>query len=59
MKNYSNTDLNFYNTERLNNKKPNKLIRISDESEIVNLTQKLSKGDILIPTEVETFLNVK
>ena len=59
MKIASNTDLKFYNTERKNVNRANKLIQISDESELFNLTPSLKKEDILIPTEVETYLNVK
>ena len=58
MKIASNTDLKFYNTERKNVNRANKLIQISDESELFNLTPSLKKEDILIPTEVETYLNV-
>jgi len=59
MKIASNTDLKFYNTERKNVNRANKLIQISDESEVSNLTPTLKKEDILLPTEVETYLNVK
>jgi hypothetical protein len=59
MKIASNKDLKFYNTERKNVNRANKLIQISDESELFNLTPSLKKEDILIPTEVETYLNVK
>ena len=59
MKIASNTDLKFYNTERKNINRANKLIQISDESELFNLTPSLKKEDVLLPTEVETYLNVK
>ena len=59
MKIASNTDLKFYNTERKNVNRANKLIQISDESELFNLTPSLKNEDILIPTELETYLNVK
>ena len=58
----SNTDLNFYKTERLNKNKANKLISFSEEKNEnlnLNLTTKIKQEDILIPTEVETYLNVK
>lgn len=58
----SNTDLNFYKTERLNKNKANKLISFNEEKNEnlnLNLTTKIKQEDILIPTEVETYLNVK
>ena len=58
----SNTDLNFYKTERLNKNKANKLISFNEEKDDIlnlNLTTKIKQEDILIPTEVETYLNVK
>ena len=58
MKIASNTDLNFYNTERKNINRANNLLQINEESELFNITQKLKTEDILIPTEVETYLNV-
>ena len=58
MKIASNTDLNFYNTERKNINRANNLLQINNESELFNITQKLKTEDILIPTEVETYLNV-
>ena len=58
MKITSNTALNFYNTERKNINRANNLLQINNESEMFNITQKLKKEDILIPTEVETYLNV-
>ena len=58
MKIASNTDLNFYNTERKNINRANNLLQINNESEMFNITPKLKTEDILIPTEVETYLNV-
>ncbi len=58
MKIASNTDLNFYNTERKNINRANNLLQINNESELFNITPKLKTEDILIPTEVETYLNV-
>ena len=58
MKITSNTALNFFNTERKNINRTNKFIQINDESEFFNITPKLKTEDILIPTEVETYLNV-
>jgi thiol-disulfide isomerase/thioredoxin len=36
----------------------NNLLQINNESEMFNITPKLKTEDILIPTEVETYLNV-
>jgi hypothetical protein len=58
MKITSNTALNFYNTERKNINRANNLLQINNESEMFNITPKLKTEDILIPTEVETYLNV-
>ena len=58
MKIASNTDLNFYNTERKNINRANNFIQINDESEMFKITPISKKEDILIPTEVETYLNV-
>ena len=58
MKITSNTALNFYNTERKNFNRANNLLQINNESEMFNITPKLKTEDILIPTEVETYLNV-
>ena len=58
MKIASNTALNFYNTERKNINRANNLLQINNESEMFNITPKLKTEDILIPTEVETYLNV-
>lgn len=58
MKIASNTDLNFYNTERKNINRENNFIQINDESEMFKITPISKKEDILIPTEVETYLNV-
>ena len=58
MKIASNTDLNFYNTERKNINRANNLLQINNESEMFNITPKSKTEDILIPTEVETYLNV-
>ena len=58
MKITSNTALNFYNTERKNINRANNLLQINNESELFNITPKLKTEDILIPTEVETYLNV-
>ena len=58
MKITSNTALNFYNTERKNINRANNLLQINEESELFNITPKLKTEDILIPTEVETYLNV-
>ncbi len=62
MKIPSQTDLNFYKTERQSNNKAYKLKSLYENTENIilnNLTQKSLKEDILIPTEVETYLNVK
>ena len=62
MNSTSKTDLNFYKTERLNKNKANKLISFSEEKNEnlnLNLTTKIKQEDILIPTEVEIYLNVK
>ena len=62
MNSTSKTDLNFYKTERLNKNKANKLISFNEEKDDIlnlNLTTKIKQEDILIPTEVETYLNVK
>ena len=58
MKIASNTDLNFYNTERKNINRANNFIQINDESEMFKITPISKKEDILIPTEVKTYLNV-
>ena len=58
MKIASNTDLNFYNTERKNINRANNFIQINDESEMFKITPISKKEDISIPTEVETYLNV-
>ena len=58
MKITSNTALNFYNTERKNINRANNLLQINNESELFNITPISKKEDILIPTEVETYLNV-
>jgi len=58
MKITSNKALNFYNTERKNINRANNLLQINNESEMFNITPKLKTEDILIPTEVETYLNV-
>jgi hypothetical protein len=58
MKVASNTDLNFYNTERKNINRANNFIQINEESEMFKITPISKKEDILIPTEVETYLNV-
>jgi hypothetical protein len=62
MKISSQTDLNFYKTERQSNNKAYKLKSLYENTENIilnNLTRKSIKEDILIPTEVETYLNVK
>ena len=62
MKISSQTDLNFYKTERQSNNKAYKLKSLYENTENIilsNLKQKSLKEDILIPTEVETYLNVK
>lgn len=62
MKNYSKTNLNFYNTERHNLNKLYSLNSPNQEREnntkpIIN--ENIKQEDILIPSEVETYLNVK
>ena len=56
------TDLNFYKTERLSNNKHyklNSLYENSENNEIPKLIPVSNQEDILIPTEVETYLSVK
>ncbi len=62
MKNSIISDLNFFKSERSNVSRANKQIQITDKSEnniIFNLNTNNKKEDILIPSEVETYLNVK
>ena len=58
------TDINFYNEEMKKTVKNNILNSYKEESlsekeKINNLENKSPSEDILIPTEVETYLNVK
>ena len=58
------TDINFYNEKMKKTVKSNILNSYKEESlsekeKINNLENKSPSEDILIPTEVETYLNVK
>ena len=62
MQNSSKTDLIFYKTEDQKNNKLYKLNTSFEDSEnniIPKLISISNQEDILIPTEVETYLNVK
>jgi len=62
MKNYSKTNLNYYNTERQNLNKLYSLNSPIEEEEKTSksiLNTNFKQEDILIPLEVETYLNVK
>ena len=62
MLNSCKTDLNFYKTERQSNNKLyklNSLYEDSENNEIPKLIPVSNQEDILIPTEVETYLSVK
>ena len=62
MQNSSKTDLIFYKTEGQKNNKLYKLNTSFEDSEnniIPKLISISNQEDILIPTEVETYLNVK
>jgi len=62
MQNTSKTDLNFYKTEAQSNYKQYKLNTSFEDSEnniIPKLISISNQEDILIPIEVEKYLNVK
>ena len=62
MQNTSKTDLNFYKTEAQSNYKQYKLNTSFEDSENIIIPKLISisnQEDILIPIEVEKYLNVK